>query len=48
MKLLVYLNFIAVLPSFCFADAGFNLGRPKAVPLFYHGDSGIANDYTCS
>lgn len=30
MKLIVYLSFIALLPSFCFADAGFNIGRPKA------------------
>ena len=30
MKLIVYISFIALLPSFCFADAGFNIGRPKA------------------
>ncbi|HEY8690719.1 MAG TPA: hypothetical protein VIM07_15895 [Chitinophagaceae bacterium] len=30
MKLLVYLNLIALLPVFCYADAGFNIGRPKA------------------
>ncbi len=29
MKLFACLNFIALLPLFCFADAGFNLGRPK-------------------
>lgn len=30
MKLIVYLNFIALLPAFCYADAGPNIGRPKA------------------
>jgi hypothetical protein len=30
MKLFFYLNFIVLLPTFCYADAGFNLGRPKA------------------
>ena len=30
MKLIVYISFIALLPTFCFADAGFNIGRPKA------------------
>ncbi len=30
MKLFVYLNLIALLPTFRFADAGFNIGRPKA------------------
>ena len=30
MKIFVYLYFIALSPAFCFADAGFNIGRPKA------------------
>ncbi|MEO5782687.1 MAG: hypothetical protein ABIQ07_05410 [Ginsengibacter sp.] len=30
MKLIVYVSFIALLPYFCFADAGFNIRRPKA------------------
>lgn len=30
MKFILYLFFIALLPTFCYADAGFNIGRPKA------------------
>lgn len=30
MKQLPYLVLIALLPAFCYGDAGFNLGRPKA------------------
>lgn len=30
MKFLLYLYFIVLLPAFSYADAGFNIGRPKA------------------
>lgn len=30
MRFLLYLYFIVLLPAFCYADAGFNIGRPKA------------------
>lgn len=30
MKIALFLFCIALLPAFCFADAGFNIGRPKA------------------
>jgi hypothetical protein len=33
MKLISYGSFIALLQSFCYGDAGFNIGRPKA-PCF--------------